>query len=271
MEYKLIAFDMDGTLLTTDKHISPATAQAIEKAAKQGKHIAIASGRCFPELDEVFEFAPAVRYIIINNGALVYDLQEKKEILLDAIDVETVYELFRRTNNRDIMMHILDYKCVLEREKVDNVERYHMEPYKPMYDKVATVVDSLYDYYKENETPIQKINFYHTVVKDREQTIQEFSDLPLRLTQAESASLECNSPTASKWVGLQKLCEYLNISTDECIAVGDGYNDLELLKNAGFSIAMENAVQDVKDVCDVIVSDNDHDGCVEAIEKYLLD
>jgi hypothetical protein len=87
---------------------------------------------------------------------------------------------------------------------------------------------------------------------------------------SEIASLEISAQKVDKGIGLKKLCEYLGISIDETIAVGDGYNDLEALKAAGLSIAMGNAVEEIKEIADVVVADCDHDGCAQAIEQYLI-
>ena len=90
------------------------------------------------------------------------------------------------------------------------------------------------------------------------------------LANAETTSLEISAKNTTKGLGLQKLCEHLGISIDEAIAVGDADNDLDVLKRAGLSVAMGNANDNVKKIADVVVEDCDHDGCVQAIEKYLL-
>ena len=90
------------------------------------------------------------------------------------------------------------------------------------------------------------------------------------LANAEQASLEISAVGVTKGTGLKKLCEHLGISLEETIAVGDADNDIDVLKTAGLSVAMGNANDTVKSICDVVVSDCDHDGCAEVIEKYLL-
>ena len=96
-----------------------------------------------------------------------------------------------------------------------------------------------------------------------------YSNIDIVLANAESTSLEVSPKGVSKALGLKTLCEHLNITLDEVIVVGDADNDIEALKVAGLSVAMGNAKQHIKDMCDVIVSDNDHDGCVDVIERYL--
>ena len=90
------------------------------------------------------------------------------------------------------------------------------------------------------------------------------------LTNSEPNALEITADGISKASGLKILCKKLNIPLEQTIAVGDSTNDIEIMKVAGLSIGMGNSMQEVKDICKVLVSDNNHNGCVEAIEKYLI-
>ena len=90
------------------------------------------------------------------------------------------------------------------------------------------------------------------------------------MVHAESSSLELTATGVDKGVGLTKLCEALGIPVSASIAVGDADNDLSVLRTAGLAVAMGNALDSVKAVSDVTVADCDHDGCAEAIYKYLL-
>ena len=90
------------------------------------------------------------------------------------------------------------------------------------------------------------------------------------MANAEESSVEVNAKGIHKGIGLEKLCEYLNIPLSQTIVVGDADDDIEVLKKAGLAVAMGNANEKIKQLSDVIVSDNDHDGCVEVIEKYLI-
>lgn len=79
-----------------------------------------------------------------------------------------------------------------------------------------------------------------------------------------------SAPGCDKGVGLEKLCACLNLPMEQTIVVGDADNDLEALKKAGLAVAMANAGEAIKAVADVVVADCDHDGCAEAVERYLL-
>ena len=169
--------------------------------------------------------------------------------------------------NKPIMAQILDYKCVLEKNKVDIAEQYGMGAFKSNYYEIGTLVKHLPSYFQQNKTCIQKMNFYHLSQEDRDSTIESFKNLDLTIKKGNETYIECTAKNVNKGDSFIKLCEYLNISLKQTIAVGDSFNDLNV---AGLSICMDNGNEFVKEACDIIVSDNDNNGCVEAVENFLL-
>ena len=150
------------------------------------------------------------------------------------------------------------------------MERFGMGVYRPMYEKVTTQVDDIYEYYKEHPFEVPKLNLYHATTEGREKTRKRLAGLNLVLADAEKTALECSAAGVTKGTGLLRLCEHLGIESEETIAVGDADNDLNILETAGLAIAVGNANEHVKAVAAVVVNDCDHDGCAEAIDKYLL-
>lgn len=268
--YRLIAFDMDGTLLNSNKKISPATLEAIQLASSKGKQVVLSTGRCLPELEEYFETLDTVRYMICVSGGYVLDRKENKKIYSNEIHSDMILQLLKIANKYDCMVHLLSLESIVQKKDVKNMSHFNMSVYQPMYQRVTTQVDDLLSYYKENLQDIAKINFYHHSKESRDAMYKEIRHLPLELAFAEETSLECSAKNVTKGTGLIQLCEYLNINIDETIAVGDADNDLNILSTAGLSVAMGNANENVKHIADVTVSDFNHDGCKEAIEKYLL-
>ena len=149
---------------------------------------------------------------------------------------------------------------------------YYMGVYQPMYEEVTTKVDNIYDYYVGNPYSVHKLNIYHHSKEARMHTRQAIKEagLELEMKDSEATGLEMNAKGVDKGTGLKQLCHYLGISIEETIVVGDADNDKEALEVAGLAIAMGNAKKSIKEISDVIASDNDHDGCAEVIEKYLL-
>lgn len=269
-DYKMIALDMDGTLLNSQKEISKQSLEAINKAFDAGKEVILCTGRCVPELEEYIRQIPRLRYIVGISGALVYDLQEEKSIYINKIQDNMIEKILETVKNQDIMVHFLGEKSLVQRSQMESMEYYQMGRYSGLFQHVATPVEDIFEYYRKQKPQVMKVNLYHPNPQDREKTREKFSGEKLVFINAEKASLELSAEGTTKGTGLCKLCEYLAISLEQVIAVGDADNDLDVLSKAGLSIAMGNANESVKNICDVTVSDCDHDGCAEAIEKYLL-
>lgn len=269
-KYKLIAFDMDGTLLNSKKEITPKTLEMIDKAFDCGKEVIFSSGRCVAELNPYIEQIPRMRYVNSSSGALVYDLKENKTIYSNSISIENVKRIMEVAKQEDVMIHLLCKDAIVQISDYEKMDYYGMGVYVPLVEQVAMKVPDIFEYYRENEMPMQKVNLYHHTQEGRARTMERLSGMDLMIAKAEAGSLETSAVGVTKGTGLTKLCEYLGISVEETIAVGDADNDIDVLKTAGLAVAMGNANDTVKGICDVVVSDCDHDGCAEVIEKYLI-
>lgn len=269
--YKLIAFDMDGTLLNSEKKITPSTAEAVRRAMAQGILVVFNTGRCMAELREYFSVLN-VPYINSVSGALVLDRQTQQTVYSNALPVDVVTRILETVVSEDIMIHLLIQQSVVQRDCIPRMEHYHMGVYRPMYEKVADKWDNLYAQYLTDPFPVPKINLYHTSLDARADTRRKIlaQNLPVEMVDAETCSLEISSRGIDKGIGLEKLCSHLNLSMSEVVVVGDADNDAGAMKRAGLSIAMGNANDRIKSIADALVSDNDHDGCREALERFFF-
>ncbi len=269
-EYKLIAFDMDGTLLNSEKTISPDTLSAVNRVFDSGKEAVLSTGRCIAELRDIFPLIPRLRYAVSTSGGLVYDIKEKKSIFSKVIEPSLCDEIFSTITKRDVMLHILTAeRSIVSKEQEENMAHFHMGVYKSMYDKIATIVDDPIEFIRDNHEDIYKINLYHTSQEERDKSRRQLEKLGLEIIDSEITSIECSPKGVTKGTGLVALCEHLGFGIDKAIAVGDSDNDLDVLSKAGLAIAMGNANDRVKAAADIIVSDNDHDGCADAVEIML--
>lgn len=269
-KYKLIAFDMDGTLLNSEKKISRDTLEAIHEAFATGKEVVLSTGRCVVELEEYFQDIPELRYLICTSGALVYDLKEKKTIYAKKLPVEAVQRILEAGKQEVCMEHILTVDSITQADKIPRMNIYNMSHHQPMFERVATGVEDIHSWYSWYGAPVEKAILHHASIEGRERSRQRLKDLDIEMVDSEIASLECSARGVTKGIGLEKLCGHLGISMEEAIAVGDADNDLDVLKHAGLAVAMGNANTHVKEISDVCVQDCDHDGCAEAIRKFLL-
>lgn len=269
-QYRLVAFDMDGTLLDSHKHISRATQQAVRLAAERGATIVLNTGRCMAELTEYMKLLPEVRYINSVSGGLVCDRVADRDIYSSTLDIDTVKKILKLVESEDVMIHFLNKESIVQMDKVPDMYKYHMEAYKDMYERVTDQWEDIIGQYLAAPFRIPKLNLYHTSSEARNQTRQKIlaEQLNVELVDAETTSLEISAQGTDKGNGLEKLCQYLNIPLSQTIVVGDADNDIAAMKKAGLAVAMKNANEHVKALADVIVSDNDHDGCKEVLQNY---
>lgn len=270
--YDLIAFDMDGTLLDSAKQITSRTLDMISIAESRGKIVCLGTGRCIPELQEYIPQIPGLRYIIGESGVFVRDLLTDTDIFSSPLPVETAIELLRRVQETgiDVMPHIHCDRSIVQLDHVPRMAEFNMAVYQPLYERICTMVEDIYSFFLSAPFAPNKINLYCKTIRQRDFLEDLLSDLNVKFKHVEGLSLECMPVNASKGDGLKRLCTHLSIPVERSIAVGDADNDLEMLSAAGLAIAMGNANDHVKALADVIVADNDHDGCAEAICNYLL-
>ena len=270
MSYKLIGIDMDGTLLNSKKEISPKDLEAIKTALDQNYHVVLSTGRAPAELKIYPELLDLLHYGILESGALLYDFKEKKALFKKCIDPIYEEKILEAAEYEKIEFQVLsEVGMFLSRDFIDHIEDYHQSVYLSLYKEVATIVPDLITTIRELKG-YEKINLFHTSPESRLHTYERLKDLPLAFAFSETASLEITPLNINKGEGLKRLSEHLNIPITETIALGDADNDKDMFMKAGLSIAMGNALDEIKNACDVCVQDNDNNGVKEAIERYLM-
>ncbi len=268
--YDLAAFDMDGTLLDSRKTIRQDSLDAIRKAKEAGKVVTLSTGRCLPELRAYEEQLKDVEFYICMSGALVYSNREKKAIASDEIPPELVEQILTLTEDEDPMIHLLSWESIVERDKVDHIEQYHMAPYKSSYEACCIIPEDLRAWYREHPCPVFKLNLYCRDLEQRSRMEEKLARLPLEFAYSEETNLECSPCGVSKAEGLRRLCSHLGLQIENTIAVGDADNDLAILKAAGLSVAMGNAKDHIKAAADAVTLSCDEGGCAKVIHTYLL-
>lgn len=270
-QYKFIGFDMDGTLLNSKKQVSPRTLSAINKAADAGFYVALSTGRCISELRDFEGIFDHIRYYICESGALIYDSREKMVLHSETISAETMEQVFKRIAPFDVMPYLMSGGLAYTSpDDIRNSAHFNMGIYQNMMERITEKVDNVAGFYLQTRIPVEKLNLYSASVGIRGQIAGLLNGLPLTAAYAEGSSLELSPLDVSKASGLKWLCGYLGLSLEETIIVGDADNDAEAMKAAGLPIAMGNALPHIQALCRAVVADNDHDGCAEAVEKYLM-
>lgn len=266
MKYKLIAFDVDDTLLNTEKIITPKTKEALLNAQKSGVKLCVASGRLpygvKPYADELNVLENGGYYFGFNGGAV---LNSKNELIgttfLDSKYIEPVYNVLRNTNITT-MVHKGD---VIYADRKVNAYT-HIE--SDVIGLPLNLVDDIADFV---DWKLHKILLCGEPdeLKETEKTLIEMFGKEVDIYFSAPWFLEVMPQGVNKGIGIETICRDMGIDLKETIAFGDNYNDIHMLKKAGLGIAMGNADEKVKQSADYVTNTCDRDGIAEALNKFL--
>ena len=149
---------------------------------------------------------------------------------------------------------------------------FGLEKYVELMRETGKFIHDLVGYYESHSLPISKINFYCTNMEEREEIVRSLraDELPILYESGLAGNIEMFSTRSGKGNGLTALCEHLDIPLSQVMAIGDSSNDMSMLRAVGFSVAVGNAVPELKAIADAVTGDNAHDGVADAILKYVL-
>ena len=270
MNYKLLAVDMDGTVLNSQKKISPRTKSALDELIKRGIYVVVSTGRNLAELTDYRDDFKSMHYGIVISGGMIYDFFYDKPVKVHAVDEPTILQLIDFGLETQAMIHLHTiHKSVARQEDIQNMSAFGMGVYQNMFDKICERYDDPKKYVHAHPGEVIKVNLYHRDKISRDKNFDRISKLNLSISYAEAFNLEMSPANVTKSSGLRELCDFLKIDISESVAMGDADNDKEILQTAGFSVAMGNASDDIKKFADFITLDNDHDGVAAAIEKIF--
>ena len=271
---RMIGLDMDGTLLTTEKELTEHTREVLREAIDRGVVVLPATGRPLAGIpEEVLKF-PGVRYAVASNGARIVDLKESRVLYEDLVPYETGRRVLEICSRYDSMLEIYyDGVGYAEEEKLKHLDEY--VPRLPMARYIASSRRPVADVramHEERKAPTDKVQALFRTTEECKKAWKEVEkETPdIEITGALSNNIEVNAKGVNKGRGLMILGELLGIHREEIMAVGDGSNDIAMLREAGLGVAMENATEAVKAAADVVTLSNDQEGAAAAIEKYVL-
>ena len=269
--YRLLSLDMDGTLLDSAKQIPPETTAAIQQLLQRGVEVVVGTGRGLAELADYRAAFQGMHYGLLVSGGLLYDFQQEKPLTLHTLSLTQCQHLLAAAAAEDAMVHILTVNDSVAREQdILHMNDFSMGVYQDMYERICDRQTDLGRYVQEHAQEILKINLYHRSTASRQRSRQRLQGLGMNLVLAEQTGLEASPEGITKASGLKELCQLLQIPLAATVAVGDAPNDREILQTAGLAVAMGNATASIKEICDVVVSDNDHNGVLEVINRYFL-
>jgi 5-amino-6-(5-phospho-D-ribitylamino)uracil phosphatase len=241
-EFKLIALDMDGTLLNNQQEISEENRAAIAKAQEQGVHVVLSTGRSLLTCREYAQSLQLSSYLITVNGSEIWDesgqLVERK--LIDASHIEKMWNLTQ------------DHKLNFWAVTTDKVWR---------------------DEFPEDIASQEWLKFGYDIPDDalREEVLKQIAGISdFEISNSSLTNLEINALGINKAKGIMTVCDRLGISMDEVLAMGDSLNDMAMIEAAGCGIAMGNAQEAVKEAADWVTDTNVNNGVAKAISHWVL-
>ncbi len=273
MKWELIAMDMDGTLLKSDKTVSKRSVEALRAAVERGVAVIPATGRVARMLPKPVAALRGVRYAITSNGALVVDLQERRAVYRNLMTLRQAERLLALLDSYGLFAEAycggVSYSekgalaLAVKAGLPENVLAYIMESQR--------FVESLSGEISRQPFPPEKVNVPYVPVELRAELRERILSLSgLSVTSSEWENLEINAASCSKGAALRFLCTKLAVSPSRVLAVGDGDNDESMLRYAGMAVAMENASPALKAAADFVTGTNDRDGVAYAVEKFVL-
>lgn len=289
--YKLVAIDLDGTLLNSFGEVSLNTKNALLKAKENGVEIVLASGRPISSTESLAIELGVDNYLISGNGAAVLDIK-KQELIYDRfLTKEQVMRIAKLCEDNSFFYNVYTEDEVIASSLNYNVLFYHKENVKKIEEKRThiNVVQNIMEYIEQSG----KEKFLKITVCDESQFI--FNSIMKRLKEIDGIDVletaymsrkkikdgtddvdiqyfytEITNKNVNKWSAIEFLLEKLNIKKEEVISIGDNLNDKEMIENAGLGVVMGNSNPIMKELADEIVADNNSEGVLEAVNRFVL-
>jgi len=270
---KLVASDLDGTLLNSQKQLTPQLLKAILKLQNSGIIFVPTTGRVLSSVPDQVKAIESLKYIITSNGASINNLHTGKEIASCPIPTDTLMHIIKKAAALPIMIEIFyKGKAYTEKKFIDNLNRYGVVGWHVNYVlSTRTSINSTLEFVEENSHHIENINLIFADAQLRLNLKKELEEQNFAsVTSSSPINLEITSKLATKGNALNTLCTKLNILPAQVAAFGDSSNDYDMLKFAGLSVAMENGEEHIKKIAHHVTKSCDEDGVLIALERFIL-
>ena len=287
--YKLVAIDLDGTMLNSYGMVTENTKQVIKNTINKGTEVLIPSVTPIDSIKTIAKEIGSENYFIAGNGALIYDIKKDEIIYEKFMNKQKVLEIIKICEENSISYNIYTEKTIIAKGLKYNVLYYYKENLKKEENKKTniTIVEDVYEYIKnlENEKflkitvcdetksvfnsiirklrTVEDIDVLDVLHMSRKMIKQGTEDVPI-----EYYYTEISLKDVDKWNAIEYLANKMNISKDEIIAIGDNINDKEMIENAKVGIAMGQSTPVITEIADFVTSNNNEDGVAKALEKY---
>ena len=287
--YKIVAVDLDGTMLNSYGIVTENTKNEIKKVIENGTDVIIASGRPVDSIKTIAQEIGSKNYFIAGNGSIIYDIQNQEIIYEKFLSKEKVLEIIKICEENSISYNVYTENTIIAKSLKYNVLYYHKENLKREEGKRThiTIVNNVAEYIQRTENPkflkfticdeskvvfqsimkklkkVSNIEVLEVLHMSRKIIRQGTEEIPI-----EYYYTEITLKDVDKWNALTYLMEKLNVDRSETIAIGDNINDKKMIENAGVGIVMKGSTPIVTEIADYITDGNNEEGVAKALEKY---
>lgn len=260
---RLIGLDLDGTLLHSDQSISKRALAAIDEARARGVKVTVATGRMFvTSINYVKEIGVDIPFVV-SQGAMIRTVDGSiithRPVPPDMARQVVSYAL---EHNHHVNVYVDDHLFIQRAEE-------SVQDYLAKYPYSCTVCDLMK--LLEQKTPT-KVLFLENpeTMPALQANLNQLFEGKLHMVLSDPSFLEINHKDTNKWESLKEIGRFYGIDGDEIMAIGDSLNDLEMVRDAGWGVAMGNAMEEVKQSARFLTGTNDEDGVAGAIERWVL-
>lgn len=266
MEIKMIALDLDDTLLDSELNISPACVRAIRAVRQKGAIITLSTGRMFrsalPYAEKLGIDVPIITY----QGAWVKNSLSSEVLYYRPVSRELARQVMNYFRHQGVHFHCYfnDELCIesLSPEADDYARLAGVEA--RLYDDLIAALDD----YDTLKIMAVSHNVQHLLAMEKE--LKDKFAQQLYVTRSKPFYLEVMDRSVGKALALELIAGHYGIKSSQVMAVGDSFNDLDMIKWAGLGVAMGNAIEEVKEAADFVTFSNDEEGVTEALQRFVL-
>ena len=259
----MIVVDLDGTLLNINKGCSDKTKKYLKKLKELGYIIVIATGRVLRSAFIVTDGAEFANYIIASAGSVIYDMDNSRIIKKNNIDIELVKKICLSCDKEDI-------KCINICDLFNHYKYITNQNHLSLCEKGISNIDN---FLNDSDGIVNvTIHVNHNDLVDKYYDMFNCADLELLVMQdsfGDEKCLEIFSNGVSKYKAIEEIMRIEKIDNSSVIAFGDGLNDVDMIRFSGIGVAMENALNDVKDVSDYVTISHNDDGVIYFLKGYF--
>lgn len=287
--YKLVAIDLDGTMLNQYGIITEKTKKAISKAQEKGVEVMIASGRAITSVKRFSKEINSNKYFISGNGAITYDIKNNKILYENILSKTKALKIIKICEENSIYYNVYTENGIIAKNLSYNTLYYYKDNLTKSDENRThiNIVENVYDYFEQREEKILKIMIcdeHKTVFNSIVRKLKELSEIEVLEVSHMSRKIikqgtdeialeyfytEVSAKDVDKWNALEEIIGLMNISKEEVVTIGDNANDLKMITNAGLGVAMGESAPYVKQSADIIAPTNDEDGVAIILNKIF--